>query len=240
MLEGGPEGMYELATRFGVDRTAVMSWAGPLSMDSELGNRIVAEAVERHPDHFLGLSTVNPTHDDPEDIEQIIDTYHREKGWPGVKVYAPQIGLRYDDPAFERYFDYANENELYAVIDPRGIPSDDQIENLARSYPDMGIHIDHCGRSWSYAKWAVTMAEQFANVWLQINFTAATNGVVEYLVESVGADRVLWGTDAPMRDPRPQASWLVFTRLSQEQKESIFGGNFAGILQDIGIDLTDE
>jgi len=54
-----------------------------------------------------------------------------------------------------------------------------------------------------------------------------TNGVIEYLVEQVGADRVLFGTDAPMRDPRPQATWLAFTRLRESDKKKIYGENFA-------------
>jgi predicted TIM-barrel fold metal-dependent hydrolase len=46
----------------------------------------------------------------------------------------------------------------------------------------------------------------------------------------VGDDRVLFGTDAPMRDPRPQVGWLVFTRLPEQSKRKIFGSNFARIL----------
>jgi predicted TIM-barrel fold metal-dependent hydrolase len=69
-----------------------------------------------------------------------------------------------------------------------------------------------------------------ANVYAQLNFTAVTNGVIEYLVEQVGEDHVMFGTDAPMRDPRPQAGWLVFTRLPERVKRKIFGENFEKIL----------
>jgi len=58
--------------------------------------------------------------------------------------------------------------------------------------------------------------------------------VVEFLVDRAGADRVLFGTDAPMRDPRPQASWVAFTRLPEADKRKILGGNFAGILREAG------
>ena len=237
MLDGGPTAMRQLAQRMGVDRTAVMSWAGPLSMDTALGNHHVDEAVSRYPDFFIGLSTVNPDHDSEQEIEAIIDLYHRRKRWPGLKTFTYHQTRKYDDPAFERYFGYGNEHGLYAVIDPATLPDDDHVARLAAKYPRLGIHLDHCGQSWAYAQWAAGLAQRFDNVWLQLNHTAAVNGVVEYLVEQVGAERLLWGTDAPMRDPRPQGAWLAYTRLTPEQKARIFGRNFAAILQAIGVDV---
>ena len=38
--------------------------------------------------------------------------------------------------------------------------------------------------------------------------TPVTNGVVEYLVEATDDEHVLFGTDAPMRDPRQQLGWF--------------------------------
>ena len=53
------------------------------------------------------------------------------------------------------------------------------------------------------------------------------------MVDKVGADRVLFGTDAPMRDPRSQAAWLAFTRLTEADKRKIYGENFQQILSAI-------
>ena len=75
--------------------------------------------------------------------------------------------------------------------------SQKSLPNLARKFPGMGIHLDHCGRSWDFAKWAADLAEEFPSIWAQLNFTAVTNGTVEYLVSRLGAERVLFGTDAP-------------------------------------------
>ena len=101
------------------------------------------------------------------------------------------------------------------------------IENLARRYPDLSIHLDHCGQSWEYAKWAAELALRHNNIFAQLNYTLVTNGVIEYLVDHISAERVLFGTDAPMRDPRPQLAWVVFTRLHERQKRLILGENFA-------------
>src|SRR5690606_26766939 len=124
-----------------------------------------------------------------------------------------------------------HDHNLYLVLDPKGGTSATQVvRNLATRYPNLGIHLDHCGQSWPYAKWAVSLMREHRNIFAQLNYTMVTNGVIEYLVEQVGGSRVLFGTDAPMRDPRPQATWLAFTRLPESDKRKIYGENFAAIL----------
>ena len=230
--------MIELTRRTGIDKTAIMSWAGPLSMDSDLGNEVVAKAVARYPDEFIGLVTINPEYDDEEKIEATIQKYHVELGFPGLKTFAACQTIDYDDPLFDRWFQFGNDHHLYLVLDSRGDARADRcVRNLAERYPHLGLHLDHCGRGWAYARWAVSVMADYDNVWGQLNYTLVTNGVIEYMVEQVGAERLLFGTDAPMRDPRPQAGWLVFTRLSEEDKRKIFGGNFAGILRRAGVEV---
>jgi predicted TIM-barrel fold metal-dependent hydrolase len=117
------------------------------------------------------------------------------------------------------------------------VAATDCARNLAERYPDLSIHLDHCGQSWEYAKWAVMLMKEYSNIWAQLNYTLVVNGVIEYLVAEVGAARVLFGTDAPMRDPRPQVGWLTFTRLPETDKRKIFGENFAGILRRAGVTI---
>ena len=107
------------------------------------------------------------------------------------------------------------------------------IANLCQRHPHMRISLDHCGQSWPYARWAAEMVKKHPNVDAQLTYTSVTNGVIEYLAEQCGADRVMFGTDTPMRDPRPQVSWLVFTRLPEEAKARIFGGNFHALLDQV-------
>lgn len=232
MREGDADGMIELIRRIGIDKTAVMSWAGPLSGDPDTGNRIVAEAVSRYPEELVGVATVVPEMQSEEEIEEVIQEYHIKRRFPGLKTFPPRQTIDYDAPSFDRWYQFANDNHLYLVYDPKvtGPQGTPIIERLASKFPDMGLHLDHCGQSWPYARWAVEMVNRFPNVWAQLNFTSVTNGVIEYIAEHAGADRMLFGTDAPMRDPRPQAGWLVFTRLPEKSKRMIFGENFQRIL----------
>lgn len=232
---GDADGMIQIRRRMGINKTAIMSWAAPISVDADVGNAVVENAVRKYPDEFIGVASVNAEYDSPEKIVALIEKYHERLKWPGMKTYTPYQMIDYDDPLYEPWFTYANEKGLYLVLDPKGgLGATQCIRNLAQRYPNMGIHLDHCGQSWEYAKWAAGLMRDHANIWAQLNYTAATNGVIEWLTSQVGADRMLFGTDSPMRDPRPQAGWLAFTRLSESDKRKVFGGNFAAILRRLG------
>ncbi len=231
---GDAKGMIEITRRIGTEKTAVMSWAAPISLDADVGNAIVENAVRQFPDELIGLASIHPEYDDAEKMEAVIEKYHRQLKFPGLKTFTPLQTIDYDDPLYDRWFRFADAHKLYLVLDPKGgSGATNCVRNLATRYPNMGLHLDHCGRSWEYAKWAVQMAREFPSVWLQLNFSTVTNGVIEWIVHQASAERVLYGTDAPMRDPRPQAGWLTWTRLKESEKRKVFGLNFARILDEV-------
>ena len=55
--------------------------------------------------------------------------------------------------------------------------------------------------------------------------------MIEFLVEQVGADKVLYGSDFPMRDPAPQLGWVCYAKIPVEDKKKILAGNVARLLQ---------
>lgn len=231
--KGDADGMIEMTRRVGITKTAIMSWEGPCSFDTDLANDTVERAVARYPNEFIGLSTINPEHQTDEEIAAVIEKYHVKLRFPGLKTLIAAQNINYDDPLFRPWYEFGNRHRLYAVIDPISRHDSDMMANMAKLYPNLRLSLDHCGQSWSYAKWAVEMVKRYPSVDAQLTYTNVTNGVIEYLVEQCGADRVMFGTDTPMRDPRPQVSWLVFTRLPEKDKRLVFGENFKRLLSQV-------
>ena len=64
------------------------------------------------------------------------------------------------------------------------------------------------------------------NVYAEITLTPVTNRVVEYLVEASDDEHVVFGTDAPMRDPRQQLGWVLWADLPMVSKRKVLGENF--------------
>jgi len=226
---GDAPGMLAVFERMGVDGTALMSWKGTVSMDMADGNRIVAEQVRHAPDRLIGVVTLDPTHMDAETMQREIERYHLELGFPGMK-HDLATTLSFSDPRFDAWWEFGNRHRLYVLFDksPADTP---QIVDVARRFPDLHVLVAHTGRSFDYAQMVVAAAREYPNLYAELTYTAVPNGLVEYLCAEIGADRVLFGTDSPMRDPRPQLGWVLFTRLSAEEKRQIVGGNFRRILQ---------
>ena len=87
------------------------------------------------------------------------------------------------------------------------------------------------GETEEEARRGIEYAQKYKNVALEITLTAATYKVIEFMAEHAGADRVLFGTDQPMRDPLPQFGWMAYTHCSLEAKRQMFGLNMKKILQ---------
>ncbi|MBT3375272.1 MAG: amidohydrolase family protein [Lentisphaerae bacterium] len=231
MLKGDSLNIVALAERMGVDVTAMMSWSGTVSMDVVAGNALLEQVVDRSPQQIIGLSSADPTHQTESDIRNVCERLHGQLGFRGLKPYT-RNNVPYNDPRYAPYWEYANAHRLYGLLHTAAnVGGMKAVHDLAERYPDVTFLVAHSGGSWALARQVVDVASQFPNVMAELTYTGAVNRVVEWFCEQIGPDRVLFGTDAPMRDPRPQLAWCVHTALPESQKQLIVGGNFARILR---------
>lgn len=231
MIQGDVTNMLELTRRMGVDVTAMMSWSGPVSMDVESGNALVERVVRAAPDQVLGVSSCDPTHQAAERIVAECERLHGRLGFRGMKPYYTNR-LSYTDDSYRPYWEYGNAHRLYALLhtspEAGGMAA---LCDLAARYPELTFLIAHSGGSWSFAREVRDVLLKYPNVMAELTLTPVPNGIVEWLCSAAGPDRVLFGTDAPMRDPRPQLGWCVHTRLTPAEKAKVLGGNFARVLR---------
>jgi len=227
MIRGDARGEMELYDRIGVGGVAWMSWNGTVAMDAPAGNLITARAVEQFPERAIGLVSINPACQTQEEIQDTISTYHGQLGFRGCKPYI-RSPLVYNDESYERWWNYADRHELWGLFHVDG--GMEVVEDVAERHPNFQLLIAHTGSSYEFAKKVVASMHKFDNIYAELTFTTVTNGIVEWLCRQVGPQRVVFGTDSPMRDPRPQFGWVVFTRLPAEQKRLVLGDNLRRIL----------
>ena len=230
MYHGGADGILEAGTWCGIDRVAMMSWNGPVCTDARDGNGIVWRAIRSHGRSVIGVAVIDPTHMSPEDIEEEIRLRYVEQGFVGMKPY-PNMNLSYEDEAFVPWWSFGDLNRLYALVhvadQTGGLPA---IERLADRFQDVSWVVAHAGAGWAFAEEVAACVRRHPNVYAEITYTSVTNGVIEFLVEAAGEDRVVFGSDQPMRDPRPQLGWVVWADLPAEVRAKVLGGNFQSIL----------
>ena len=149
-----------------------------------------------------------------------------------MKPYV-QMGLSYEDDLFSPWWEFGNEYHLYALAHVFGAEHTGGIagvSRLANRFPNISWLIAHAGSSIAYAEEVAACIQQHQNVYAEITYTWVPNRCVEFLVENAGENNVVYGTDQPMRDPRPQMGWVAWSELSLGIKEKIFATNFQNIL----------
>jgi predicted TIM-barrel fold metal-dependent hydrolase len=105
------------------------------------------------------------------------------------------------------------------------------VAELAKTYPWAQWVIAHVGASFAAARGAASVMKEYPNVWAELTYTSVTNGLIEWLVSQVGDDRILFGSDAPMRDPRPQLGWVIWSDLPIRSRRRILGENYLQLLK---------
>lgn len=78
---------------------------------------------------------------------------------------------------------------------------------------------------------AIAAAQANPNVYLETCSTFRTPGVIEQLVNEAGADRVLYGSDLPLMDPRPQLGKIITAQIAPTAKRQILGENARRLLR---------
>jgi predicted TIM-barrel fold metal-dependent hydrolase len=231
MLRGDMANMIELNRRAGIDASAISAWNSIIGMDIEDGSALIEDLVRRYPDYAIGLATCDPTTQSRDEISQLCERFYLKSGFRGMKPYQTNR-LSFSHPDYEPFWTFCNDHRLYGLMHTADhIGGIESVCQLAKTYPEATFLIAHTGQSWSYARQVAAAVQSHPNIMAELTYTTVCNGLIEWLCRTIGADRVLFGTDSPMRDPRPQVGWCVYTRLNCDDKKKILGGNFARILK---------
>ncbi len=229
MYNGDPKGVFEAVTKVGYQGGGLMSWNGIQSFVSEAGNETTRKALDLSPGGFWGLATFDPTHYSQEEMGAQIRKVYADPRFIGMKPY-PFFGVEYHDKSYDIWWQYGNQHGFYALVHTSGGDLR-EVDALAPKYPNVRWVIAHTGSSYRMADMAIAMAKKYPNVFIEITYTSVTGGIIEYLVNGAGADRVVYGSDLPMRDPRQQMGWVIFADVPQQAKERILAGNAANIIR---------
>lgn len=231
MNKGGPKGTLALMKRLGYDGGGIMSWTVVIG-DAQNGNELVKDVIDKFPKGYWALGSFDPTHYKREEMQSMIEEFYNSNRFIGMKPYVV-YGLRYDDPMYDPWWEFGNQKGFYALIH-RTANDFSELDSLAPRFPNITWVVAHCGSDYSTADMAIACAKKNPNVCLEITLTPVTFGIIDYLVESVGADRVVYGSDLPMRDPRQQLGWVIYSRMSEEDKAKVLGGNALRIVKKCG------
>ena len=213
------DGMLRTMDHAGV-HVAWITADASIGPDFRLGNALVAEAVEAHPERFRGYVTVNP-HYPEESLEELARRY--DAGWRLIKFHTGTHDHPADGPGYRRIWEFAQERGLHVLS--HSFPSPERLAALAAEYPDVSILVGHAASSAAAAPAYCAVCREHPNVFLDLCGSTLWRGLLERMVALAGAERVLFGSDIPFVDPRGQLGRVAFARLPDEDLRAVFGGN---------------
>lgn len=212
----------------GIDKLCLFNIFHP---DGTTGNDLTARFVEQHPDRFIGFAYVSPllpARMVPE-LERAIDDLH----FTAIKLYPPYTPWPLNQAQWHPIYRFADERGLAVLFhtgtEPQAYPR--FLADVAPQYPNANFVAGHSGNVSPQREEAIAAAQAHPNVYLESCSTFRTPGVIEQLVAEAGADRVLFGSDAPLMDPRPQLGKIITAQISDAAKRAILGENARRLLR---------
>jgi uncharacterized protein len=193
------------------------------------GNDLTARLVAQHPDRFLGVAYVSPLM--PARMISELTRAVDELGFVAIKLYPPYIADGdFSRPEWDPIYQFADERGL-AVLFHTGQDAPPQaLLKIAPRFPKAHFVAGHSGNTPQERAQAIAAAQAYPNVYLETCSTFRTPGVIEQLVEEAGADRVLFGTDMPLMDPRAQLGKIITACIPDEAKRQVLGENVRRLL----------
>jgi len=216
--------LVDLMNRCGIEKS-VVSHSSAITYDFVEGNRKLAEAIEVG-DDIWGYIVLNPHYDQRSLAE--LDSYRDNPKFVGVKLHPEQQEYRLIHRNVQGLLDRVEKLGLPVLV--HTFPG--QIADLcqvAKEFPKVKFIMGHMGGN----DWAagIRAAADRENIWLEPCSSFPDAGKINQAVQTVGAERVLFGSDSSLLNPAFIWGMLRDAGLNQDDLEKIAYQNAQGIFR---------
>jgi len=224
----GDDTIVETLDRCGIT-CACVSHNLAIGVDWRAGNQRTLAALDRNPGRIAGYCVVSP-HAPAAEIEAELDRLLAHPGMCGLKFHTSQHAYLFSGPGYQPALEYANARRLPILI--HGWESPQAVERIASRFADARFVLAHAGAAWNGRDEDpnLSVAKQMPNVWVDICGSVAHFGALPRLVELLGPQKILWGTDATWFDPGPYLYRVLAAPLDDDAKRMILGANAIALL----------
>jgi len=235
--------MLDAARRVGIERLILCSVGYsdtipyPPIEEVRRGNDEVLSLIRSHPGFVYGLVYVNPNLPETRDV---LGHYLQQPGFVGIKLW---ISCRDErgrlDPVYP-VVEFAIDRNVPVLCHAfyrsggnlPGELSPTDLAHVAACYPQAKLVMAHLGGQWIQGIRAV---KPYPNVWTDISGSRAYMGSVEFAVKELGADRVLYGSDAFMRSFAAMLAKVAAAEIDLSDKRRIVWDNSAALFFGEGV-----
>lgn len=241
--------------RMGIERVISVDVGGTLQdpLDPKPHDEQQLDILKKNKDKVSGIIPIDPGFPDESCVK--MEKWIRNGPCIGIKyVGGNKLGITCDHPNNDRIISLAAEMGAAIYIhtwikvggDPRypgganlkGESTPMQVATLAKRFPQIQMICGHSGGDWELGARAIRAHE---NVLFEYSGADPQSGSVDYAVNELGADRIVWGGHGPSRSFATELSKVLDADISHEERMKIFGRNYrkltSGIFKKKGINI---
>jgi uncharacterized protein len=233
--EPGAAGLVAFMDQIGMEK-CLCSALLAVCNDFSIGNDEIHEAMQAFPGRFMGLCVVDPNY--PEDIESEL-ALRMAQGFSGVKIHPFNHHCYVTDPSYHILYKYAHKHGLvikshtYCDGSYSNVVNEPALfDELAHTYKNATFIIGHAGGApWGFQQ-TIEVARKHDNVYVELASTLGfTSHWLKKIVDGIGDEKILFGSDMPLYDPRAAIGVVLYAKIPDRSKERILGLNAKRIFE---------
>jgi len=195
------------------------------------------EILEKNKNKILGVIRVDPGH--PKESCAKMEKWIRNGPCIGIKFLLQKDGITCSHPNSDPIIRLAAELGapiyIHSWLKVGGTPrrpggerspgeaTPMDVALLAKRFPNVPMICGHSGGDWELGARAI---RPYENVLFEFAGSYPHSGSVDYAVNELGADRIVWGCHGPSRSYATELSKVLDASVSHSDRMKIFGGNY--------------
>ena len=202
----------------GIDMALV--WAMRQSDDYTLANTYIAKAAKANPDRLVPFARLNPW---LENSAELLERVIRSDGVKGLKLHPADECFDADDGIVHPLLEVA-EKQGIPVVFHSGVTARPAVIGMAADrFPGVKMVLLHLGTS--LYQDCMFVAKKCNNVYLETSQCPYLHRIGRLLVDKVGADRVIWGSDIPYHYEEVEKRKIELAGLREDETRLVMGEN---------------
>jgi uncharacterized protein len=224
-----PEVLIPLMDEAGIDKSIIMTYRDATGPDDPALSYI-QDAVSRYPERLIGYIRINPN--SPGAMETL-DKALVDSGFKGLKLHpVSYVGFPYADSALKlmrRTAEYNAPVLFHTGDEAMALP--EEVAEAARLCPEVTVIMAHMGGFYHHEA-VLQAAVELPNVLVDTS-ASPYPWMIKRVVETIGAERVLFASDGPGCLPALEVEKVHLAGLSPEDEALVFAGNIQRILEGV-------
>lgn len=231
VAERSLDGYISLMDHLGIGKAIISHHAGLAGL-MQLAADESQKAFDQSGGRVLSYLVFDPNR--PDESLSLIQQAAAKPHFAGVKLHPTQHNCPADDDRYRPAWEFAVQVKCPLLAHTwdrspehpaQNHSFPDLFERYLAEFPDVRFIFGHAGGRWNGFAACLEIVKKCPNTCLDITGDGFMLGRIEHFVREVGAERILFGSDAPWIDPRIPLGEVLGADISEVERESILGGN---------------